>query len=137
MFMACICFATIGLFMSPCICAIWAFTFLAVSGSFIALAYASWISLSFSGSMLPIMPAKLGGSPAAVTCRVWRREEEAVDRRAAGAEATHLLPRREAEEEEARERWWRDEELGAVAEARAATEAEMVMMDAMMCRLSG
>lgn len=41
LFMACICLATIGLFMRPCICAICAFTFFAVSGSFIAFAYAS------------------------------------------------------------------------------------------------
>ncbi len=38
LFMACICFCTMGLFIIPCICAICAFTFFAVSGSFIALA---------------------------------------------------------------------------------------------------
>lgn len=83
---------------------------------------------------MPIMPARLGGNPAAVTLRPWRRraleKEEAVDRRA-GNTATDL-PRRE-EEEEAR---WREEEdeeekeLGAAAaaEARAGMEAKMVMV---------
>ena len=76
---------------------------------------------------MPIIPARLGGSPAADTLRA--RRPAALDKRT-GAVATHLPPRRETEEEAAR---WREEELGAAAEeeARAAMEAEMVM-DAMV-----
>mmetsp|Transcript_31241 Transcript_31241/g.50186 ORF Transcript_31241/g.50186 Transcript_31241/m.50186 type:complete len:200 (-) Transcript_31241:104-703(-) len=131
LFMACICFATIGLFIIPCICAICSFTFFAVAGSFIALAYCSWISLSFAGSMFPIMPARSGGSPAALTCKAPRRclpsdpeeEEGAADRRWRPAPAPTALPRTAEEEEEAR---WREDRLGA----RGAAAAADAVMDA-------